>query len=259
MLNRPALPAVVALMEKSTRDDYIAEAVRAAREGADGIAIGLGTLNPEFRTREELEKIVSCVELPFYVFFYRRDSWIPGNVTDDDARQEILLRAVDAGAAMIDVMGDLYDASPMEITRNPAAVERQIRLIERIHAAGAEVVLSSHMPVFRTPEETLEHLQCLAERGADIVKIVTAVNFPEELGEALRTTLLLKREMKIPFIHLCNGSCAGIHRFLCPTLGCAMSFAHTGYPTRPGVLQPMIAPLKSVTETIARNAGPLPR
>jgi len=254
-LNRQKRPLFVALMEKNTRDEYIAEAIHASLDGADGIAIGMGSLKPEFRTREELEKIISCVDLPFYVYFYRRDSWIPGNVEDDDARQEILLLAADAGAAMIDVMGDLYDASSMEITRKPEAVDRQKRLIEQIHAKGAEVVISSHMPVFRTPEETLEHLQCLAARGADIVKIVTSINTPEELGEALRTTLLLKKEMKIPFIHLCNGTYAKFHRFLCPTLGTSMSFVSTSYPASPGVSQPMIGALKSVTETIAWSAG----
>ena len=256
-LHRAERPSFVALMAKNTRDEYIAEAIHASLDGADGIAVGMGSLKPEFRTREDLEKLFSCVDLPFYVLFYRNDQWIPENTKNDEARQEVLLCAADAGAAMIDVMGDLYDPSPMEITRKPEAVERQKKLIEKIHAKGAEVVISSHMQTARTAEETLEHLQSLAARGADLVKIVTAINTPEELAEAVRTTLLLKKEMKVPFIHLCGGSYGKFHRFFAPTLGSSMNFISTGYPVSPDTPQPMTEALKSVYETIRRSAGTL--
>lgn len=250
-------PIVSALFERTTVDEYIATCTQASLDGADGMAIGLGSLKPEFRTSENLEKIISCVPRPFYVFFYRDDKWIPENNQDEDARQKILLTAVDVGAAMIDVMGDLYDPSPMEITRDPAAVRRQKALIKKIHERGAEVVISSHMPLFRTYEETLDHLQSLAARGADLVKIVTAINTLEELADTLRTTALLKKTMKTPFIHLCNGKYAKFHRMMCPSLGTAMSFALVEYPSSSGPNQPRIQDLKTVIETIDRVAGPL--
>jgi len=250
-------PVVSALFERTTVEEYIATCMQASLSGADGMAICLGSLKPEFRNREDLEKIISCVPRPFYVYFYRKDLWIPENVQNDEARQKVLLTAADAGAAMIDVMGDLYDPSPMEITRKPAAVRKQMKLVEKIHAKGAEVVMSSHMPVFRTFEETRDHLQAFSDRGADLVKIVTAVNTPEELGDTLRTTIRLNETLKIPFIHLCSGKYAKFHRFLCPTLGTFMSFASVGYPGNPTVNQPRIQDLKTVIETIERGAGPL--
>lgn len=78
----------------------------------------------------------------------------------------MLLAAAEAGASIIDVMGDLYDPSPMELTRNPAAVDKQKRLIDRIHGKGADVVISSHMQCPRTAEQVLEHLSEAAKRGA---------------------------------------------------------------------------------------------
>ena len=250
-------PIISALFDRATVDEYIASCTQASMDGADGMAIGIGALKPEFRNRKDLERIISCVPRPFYVYFYRNDKWIPENNQDDDARQKFLIIAADAGAAMIDVMGDLYDPSPMEITRKPSAVRKQKKLIEKIHAKGAEVVISSHMKMFRTFEETRDHLQSLAERGADLVKIVTYIDTPEELAETLRTTILLKKTMKIPFIHLCGGKYGKFHRFMCPTLGTFMSFAMAGYPASFAAPQPRIADLKKVIETIERGAGPL--
>ena len=250
-------PIISALFERTTVDEYIAACTQASMDGADGIAIGLGALKPEFRSRKDLEKIISSVPRPFYVYFYRNDKWIPENNQDDEARQKILMKAADAGAAMIDVMGDIYDPSPMEITRKPAAVRKQKALIKKIHDKGAEVVISSHMPVFRTYEETLDHLRSLAERCADLVKIVTAANTAEELADTLRTTVLLKKTMKVPFIHLCNGKYAKFHRMMCPVLGTTMSFTMVGYPANTGPNHPRIQDLKMVIDTINRSAGPL--
>ena len=157
-------------------------------------------MRSEFRNTESLETIIDSVDLPFMFFFYRSEK-----DPDDDKRQELLLAAADAGASMIDVMGDLYDPSPMEITHDRDAIEKQKRLIEEIHSRGSDVVISSHMSCSRTAEQVIEHLKEVESRGPDVVKIVTAVNTEEELAEAFRTTMALRHEIIKPFIHLCNG------------------------------------------------------
>lgn len=81
---------------------YIATCTQAFIDSADGMAIGLGALKPEFRDRENLERIISCVPRPFYVYFYRNDKWIPESNQNDETRQRILMIAADAGAAMKD-------------------------------------------------------------------------------------------------------------------------------------------------------------
>ncbi len=115
-------PVITALLKAETAGELIAMAAKSESEGAEGIAVELTHLKPEFRNRDSLKSIIDTVHLPFMFCFYRNDKW---ENHDDDARQEILLAAADAGASMIDVMGDLYDPSPLELTRNSVAVEKQ--------------------------------------------------------------------------------------------------------------------------------------
>jgi len=248
-LNRPH-PVITGIMAGQTPQELIAEAKNAEFDGAQGIAITLADLKPEFRNPQALKSIIDAVNLPFMFFFYRDDRW---QGLDDDARQKVLLAAAEAGASMIDVMGDLYDPSPMGITRNPAAIDKQKRLIDRIHGKGADVVISSHMSCARTVEQVIEHMQELESRGPEVVKIVTTVDTEDELAEALRTTMALKRELKTPFIHLCNGRLSRPHRFFGPALGVSIAFAVHHYEPRYGMTQPTIRAMKAVLDNLHWN------
>jgi 3-dehydroquinate dehydratase len=94
----------------------------------------------------------------------------------------------------------------------------------------------------------------LESRGPEVVKIVTTVNTEEELAEALSTTIVLNRELKIPFIHLCGGKYSRPHRFMCPVLGTSILFAVPHYSDRyPGLAQPTIKSIKAVLENIHWN------
>jgi len=245
-LDKP-YPVITGIMAGQTPEELIAESKNAEFDGAQGIAISLADLKPEFRQSDALKRIIDAVDLPFMFFFYRDDKWRDAG---DDERQEVLLAAAASGAAMIDVMGDLYDPSPMEITRDPAAIDKQKRLIDRIHAAGAEVVISSHMACPRTTDEVLEHMLALESRGPEVVKIVTTVDTDEELAEAMRTTLALKRELKTPFIHLCNGTFSRPHRFFGPALGVSIAFAVHRYEPRYGMTQPTIRAMRAVLDNL---------
>lgn len=248
-LNKP-YPVICGIMAGQTPGELIAGARGAEDDGANGITVELFDLKPEFRNRESLKSVIDSVALPFMFCFYRNDRW---GLKSDEERQEVLLAAADAGASMIDVMGDLYDPSPMEITHDRKAIARQKRLIDRIHKKGADVVMSSHMSCARTAEETAEHLASLEARGADVVKIVTRAETEEELAEAFRTTMLLRRELKVPFIHLCVGTFSRPHRFLCPLLGTSIFFAVHRRDPRYGFPQPTIRSMKKVLENIHWN------
>jgi len=243
-------PVVTGIMAGQTPQELIAEAKNAEFDGAQGIAITLADLKPEFRNPEALKSIIDAVSLPFMFFFYRDDRWQDAG---DEERQELLLAAAQAGASMIDVMGDLYDPSPMEITRDPAAVDKQKSLIDRIHAKGADVVISSHMACARTTEQVIEHMRALESRGPEVVKIVTTVDTEDELAEAFRTTMALKRELKTPFIHLCNGKLSRPHRFLGPALGVSIAFAVHRYEPRYGMTQPTIRAMRAVLDNLHWN------
>ncbi|MFA5204691.1 MAG: type I 3-dehydroquinate dehydratase [Lentisphaeria bacterium] len=248
-LNKP-YPVITGIFAGQTPAELVAEARNCEFEGAKGLVIDVSDVRPEFRNRDALKGVIAAVNLPFMFVFYRTDKWSHLN---DDGRQEVLLAAADAGASMIDVMGDLYDPSPLELTHNPAAIDKQKRLIDRIHAKGADVVISSHLPCSRTTEQVLEHLREVEARGPDVVKIVTTVDTAAELAEAFRTTLTLKRELKTPFIHLCNGKFSRPHRFLGPTLGVSILFAVSRYEPRYGLGQPTIAAMKTVLDNVHWN------
>ncbi|MBN2583614.1 MAG: type I 3-dehydroquinate dehydratase [Planctomycetes bacterium] len=243
-------PVITGIMAGQTPQELIAESKNAEFDGAQGIAIDLADLKPEFRNGESLKSIIDAANLPFMFFYYRDDKW---KDSSDDERQELLLAAADVGASMIDVMGDLYDPSPMEITRNSAAIDKQKRLIDRIHAKGAEVVISSHMACPRTTEQVVEHMLALESRGPEVVKIVTTADTEDELAEALRTTIALKRELKTPFIHLCNGKFSRPHRFFGPVLGVSIVFAIHRFEPRYGMTQPTIRAMKAVLDNLHWN------
>ena len=243
-------PVITAIMSGETPQELIAESRNAEFDGAQGIAISLADMKQEFRNGQSLKSVIEAVNLPFMFFFYRDDRW-PASA--DEERQELLLAAADVGASMIDVMGDLYDISPLEITRSSVAIDKQKRLIERIHAKGADVVISSHMSCPRTTEQVVEHMIALEARGPEVVKIVTTVDTADELAEAFRTTMALQRELKTPFIHLCNGRFSRPHRFMGPALGVSIAFAIHRYEPRYGKTQPTIRAMRAVLDNLHWN------
>jgi 3-dehydroquinate dehydratase len=248
-LNKP-YPVIAGIMAGQTPQELIASARNSESEGASGITIDLHDFKPEFRNLESFKKIIKSVNLPFMFYFYRNDKW---KESSDDDRQEVLLTAAEAGASMIDVMGDLYDPSSKEITYNQNAIDKQKRLIDKIYSKGAEVVISSHTGSVMTTEEVTKHMLELESRGPDVVKIVTIINTEEELAEALRTTITLNRELKTPYIHLCGGKYSRPHRFMCPVLGTSILFAVPYYSDRYTFGQPTIQSMKAVLDNINWN------
>jgi 3-dehydroquinate dehydratase len=244
-------PVITGIIAGQTPDELIAFSRNCESEGAGGIAIDLFDFKPEFRNYESFKKIINSVNLPFMFYFYRGDRW---EKLGDDDRQEVLLAAAEAGASIIDVMGDLYDPSPKEITYNKEAIDKQKRLIDKIHSKGADVVISSHTGCPLTTEEVIKHMQELESRGPEVVKIVTTINTEEEFAEALNTTITLNRELKTPFIHLCSGKYRRPHRYMCPVLGTSILFAVPQYTDRyPGLSQPTIRSMKAVLDNINWN------
>lgn len=210
----------------------IAESIGMARaaemEGADGIALELIKIPLEERTEQNFRTLIHSVQLPFMFIDYRGDRFLGA---DDEARQKYLLLAAQCGAEVIDVMGDLYDPSPLELTHNSMAIEKQKALIARIHEFGSKVIMSSHMSdTERSAEEVLVHLQEQSSRGADILKIVVGMNTEKAMLEGIRTLLLLHKELDKPFVFLGNGKFGRFIRYIGLQLGSAIEFAVIGYP-----------------------------
>ena len=226
------------------------EAVGLARagemDGADGIAIELQKMPLEQRTEDNFRVLINSVQLPFMFIDYRSDLFLKA---DDEARQEYLLLAAKCGAEVIDVMGDLYNPSQFELTRDPEAIKKQKALISRIHELGAKVIMSSHMTsTERSAEDVLEHLQEQSSRGADILKIVVGINSEKALLEGMRTLLLLHKELDKPFVFLGSGPYGRFIRYVGPRLGAAIEFAVHDYPAGQSYNQPTIRSFKGVLD-----------
>lgn len=117
------------------------------------------------------------------------------------------------------------------------AIARQRALCDRLHAAGAEVLMSSHFYRFLSCEEVLEIAKQQAQRGADVIKIVSWTDSRKQLAENLKTTLLLK-EQSYPFMFASNGPWCVPHRSLAPFLGetlvlCTQSRSVGASPVQP--------------------------
>ena len=202
----------------------VAEARDLARNGAfdgcDAFALQLEEIPPAERTEKNIKSIFAQMGCrPIYVTNYRKHA---NGDADDDTLMEGLLTARRWGATLLDVMGDYYDPTPGELTMNPAAIAKQKAAIERIHAEGGEVLMSSHVLKFIPAEEVLRIALEHQARGADIAKIVTGASSDEEELENLRITALLKKELEIPFLFLSGGTHNQRHRLFGPMFGSAM-------------------------------------
>lgn len=240
--------AVTLLHAPETVAEAVAVARNAEMDGADAVALELHRMPREERSVENFQQVIRSVQLPFMFIDYRYDVAFG---SDDDARQESLMMAVDAGAEVVDVIGDLYDPSPRELTVNPEAIEKQKALIARIHERGGKALMSSHMPTEALKaEEVLAHLQEQSSRGADILKIVVKVDSEEECVEAVRTMLLLHRSLNKPYIYLASGRFSRFIRYIGPKFGVAVEFGVHDYSERSSYFQPTIKSFQNVLQNM---------
>ncbi len=241
---------IVQLMSGRSAAELIGEARNGMADGADGIAVNLCDLDLAERNAEVFRQILDAVPLPFMFIHYRQDSRMTPQ--DDEPRQTELLAAAEAGVGMIDVMGDLFDKSPDERTRNPEAIAKQKALIKQIHGIGAQVVISSHPLRFMNAEAIVEQLKDFESRGADLVKIVTTADTEAEYLENIRATMLAWHEIAIPFTHLCGGRFSRLQRFSGAALGCSITFAVQRY-VNTNYFQPTIREFRAFQNSVLWN------
>ena len=221
----------------------------ASYDGADAWGIQIENLKPEDQTEANIRTIVSCTgNKPIYATNYRGGK---NTGRSDEALAEGLKQLVRCGVTLVDVMGDYYDPTPGELTEDPAAIGKQMKLIDEIHAMGGEVLMSSHVCKFIPAEEVLRIARAHEARGADICKIVTAANSEEEELENLRIITLLKQELHIPFLFLCGGSHCKRHRQLGPLFGCCMWLTVGIYDRYATPMQPLTHAMRTLADTLS--------
>lgn len=238
-------PLFTAMIQTPTPEKAIRTIHRALLEGATALGLQTCRLLPEYRNQETYRRIFAELEKrPIYVTNYRLGT--NEGASEEEIAQGMLELAA-AGATLVDVMADLYDPQPGELTRNPEAIRRQQALIENIHRLGGEVLMSSHVKQYLPAEEVLAIAGEHVKRGADIVKIVTGADTMEQQMENLRITALLKKELPAPFLFLSGGECH-IHRMMGPMLGCCMYLCVQEHDDMSTPMQPVLKQVKTFWE-----------
>ena len=244
-------PLITGMILKDNPDDIRFAVKNSIYDGADCLGIQLECLKKEFKSEENYKKIfAACGGHPIYITNYRLRENL--GFTDEEIGEE-LLKALSCGATLGDVPGSLFDSEMkmgdgLELTYKQDAVDKQMELIERIHAMGKEALMSSHTFKFETAETVIEMALEQQRRGADVVKIVTGANSDEEQAENLRITTLLKKELKVPFLFLSGGTHSKIHRMVGPQLGCVTYLAVREHDRAAVTTQPTIRAAKAVRD-----------
>ena len=246
-------PLITGMILKDNPDSIRFAVKNSIYDGADCLGIQLEWLKKEYKNEENYKKIfAACSGHPVYITNYRKDE---NTGFSDEELAEGLLVALSCGATLGDVPGSLFDLDSgmgigLELTMKQSAIDKQMRLIDKIHQMGKEALMSSHVLKFASAETVLEIAYEQQRRGADIVKIVTAANSDEEQIENLRITTLLKKELKVPFLFLSGGTHSKIHRMIGPQLGCVTYLAVREHDERAVSTQPTIKAAKAVRDNL---------
>ena len=217
----------------------------ARSEGAEAFGMQFCRMKPELRSKETYRELFSlAAPLPVYVTNYRY-GYNAGK--SDGELAEGLLELADCGATLCDVMGDLFDKQDDELARDASAIDKQMKLIDELHARGAEVLISSHVFKFTPAERVLEIALEHKRRGADIAKIVTGASSMEDQLENLRIVHLLKKELGIPFLFLAGGE-SRILRRVGGSLGNCATLCVAEYDELATKAQPLLSEMKTIRE-----------
>ncbi len=237
-------PAVAGCVRERTAKAAIAEIKNCCYDGADMIDLHLSCL--EDTSVEALKKIIAASRVPVLALNYDQNYDRTRMYQTEEERVASLLRAVEAGAAGIDMQGYTFHApsekafygenkysftanNPEEVVTDPAIIEKQCALVDQVHAMGAEVLLSCHPGVVMNAQQVTDLVGFLAERKPDIVKIVSKAVTQEDCDEAIRTMTVLKRKFDFPVSYHANGKAGVPTRLMNPLLGGQIAFCIDRY------------------------------
>jgi len=236
-----ARPLITPLLVSTEEGALLGEIAACLDAGADAFGLCIERLPREMRTEEKIKTFFAAMgDKPIYVTCYLRGDAIEES---DEERADMLIKALEWGATMADIRGDLFDPCEDELTKNGNAIERQKALIRRIHAMGKEALMSSHVMTgdafrFLPKEEVLAIALEQQARGADMAKIVTNADTEEELLENFEAIPFMKKRVSIPVLFLCNGRVRMRHRLACGLISEPIVFVKEKTLRRPDSIQP---------------------
>ena len=213
-------PLKTAMIQVKTADEAIAAIESGLKQGADAFGWQLECLNADQINQKTLENVFSVgCGMPFYVTNYK---WASGSDKPEQQYFDELLLALKCGATLIDMPGDSFSPAPDQLTYDQQAIRKQVEFSQKVHDLGGELLISSHVPDFRSEDYVLGMAFEQKRRGADIAKIVTFSHDDEQLTDNLKTTVRLRETLGIPFLFLSGGEKCRLHRLAGPLLGACM-------------------------------------
>lgn len=233
-LSTLASPALAGVIREKTAISAIAEIKNCMYDGATMIDLHMSCL--ESSDIESLKRIITSTSLPILALNYNNKyDWSSAGFSEEE-RAESFLRAVEAGAAGIDMQGYTFDGeskvgfigedkysftkgNPKEVVTDEKIIAKQCEFIEKIHSMNAEVLLSCHPGIPMNSEQVVDLALFLEKRGPDIIKIVTIANTEDEAIESIKTMSILKKELKTPISYHAGGEAGKITRIVNPLLG----------------------------------------
>jgi len=224
----------VAIAADAAADDPQAEVLAAARQAeatADAIEIRLDSI-----PQPEIAPFIKELSRP--LLFTNRPLWEGGLYRGDEgARTGLLLEAIQAGAAYVDI-------------EMKTAFELRQEVIARALEQQTQVIVSWHNFDETPPANTLEEVfNEQYASGARIGKIVTMAKTFEDVLRVLALQLLAQ-EKDFPLIAFCMGRAGMISRLATVELGGYMTYAapDSGQATAPGQLQ--VSTLRAMLQTL---------
>ncbi len=245
---------ITPLLMSQTEEELLTEIENSLEQGATAFGFMIERLPKELRTEEKMKKFFAAMgDRPIYVTCYVRGDVIEET---DDERAEYLLQALACGATMADIRGDMFAPCGGELTIDKEAIEKQEKLIKRIHSMEKEVLMSSHVQYndkfqFLNQDEVLKIALEHQMRGADMAKIVTNADTEEELTENFKTFFRVKEKLDIELLFLCNGIKCLPHRLAGVLIGEPIVFVkERRYATDPKSGQQPIEVIKELTKNL---------
>lgn len=232
-------PALAGVVREKTARAAAAEIKNCKIDGADMIDLHLSCL--EKTDVDTLGSIVRSSGLPVLALHYNFTADTADAGFSEEERAACLMRAVDAGAAGVDMQGYTFHlpsksgfcgeerypftaGNPKEIVTDTEIIGRQCAFIEEVHAKGAEVLLSCHPGIPMTAEQVTALALFLEERHPDVIKIVTVAVTEDDLAESVRAMLSLKKEVQTPVSYHASGKVGALSRIVNPLLGGHIAF-----------------------------------
>ena len=270
-VNQLRRPFVVGVLRGRSADDDIANILNSEADGADAFDLHLHWLPENQRDENTLRRIFSSTQKPTLALFYREGTPFNIPAASEEKRIEGLLRALECGAAGVDIQADYFDPDPKaslagsdlafakrdvaEVTIKPEAVEKQKELIGRIHSMGKEVLLSAHVLTRLSTEEAVSLALEMEKREPDIIKIVStcADDDYDHAIEMLATINELKKRLHTPFVYLGTGRAGRLTRITGAMIGNCLVFANQRYETNSTPTQPLIRSAVTILREAARD------